>query len=84
MPFATSGSPLCADCLVALNALWLHAQEAGRLRREHAASLMGRAVAPPTPTRGAATAQPACEDGSDAVCSEAGGTLATPPPVAPS
>jgi len=26
-------------------------EEAGRLRREHAASLMGRAAAPPTPTR---------------------------------
>ena len=29
-------------------------EEAGRLRREHAAGLMGRAVAPPTPTRGGA------------------------------
>ena len=27
-------------------------EEAGRLRREHAAALMGRAAAPPTPTRG--------------------------------
>ena len=76
--------PVCADCLAALNVLWLHAQEAGRLRREHAASLMGRAVALPTPSRGAATAQPAGEDTSDVECFETGGTLNTPPPVEPS
>ena len=57
-------------------------EEAGRLRREHAAALMGRAAAPPTPTRGAAAAARS-EGGSDGEEREPETTEADePPPIA--
>ena len=55
-------------------------EEAGRLRREHAAALMGRAAAPPTPTRGAAARG---EGGGDGEERESETTEADePPPIA--
>lgn len=72
---------LCAEQFLA--ALFCCAQEAGRLRREHAAALMGRAVAPPTPTRRDTAAHATDEDSSDAEDAECGDAWGTPPPVTP-